>query len=99
MSSIPQPVAHPATLSRFPMRVPRWRELVPIIPTAWPGRDDGFHGWLLDLCKDIAGQDGRAYDKWIDIEYKEIDSLELPPEEVNIARSLAKKRLMTTGHF
>ncbi|ODN82500.1 hypothetical protein L198_07722 [Cryptococcus wingfieldii CBS 7118] len=40
-----------------------------------------------------AGQDQRAYDKWIEIEYRDIDSRQSPPKEDNEARGLAKGKI------
>ncbi|ODN86795.1 hypothetical protein L198_07157 [Cryptococcus wingfieldii CBS 7118] len=86
-------VANPASLSLVP--VPRWRELVPVLPTAWPGWTctDGFQGWLRGIFEDIAGQDKRAYNKWVDNEFRKIDSLPLPLAQANDMRSAAKKKI------
>ncbi|ODN81423.1 hypothetical protein L202_01855 [Cryptococcus amylolentus CBS 6039] len=86
-----QHVASPASLS-FAL-VPRWRELVPVLPTAWPGWAGGFQGWLRGIFEGIAGQDQRAYNKWIENEFRMIDSLPLPLGQANDMRSAAKKKI------
>ncbi|ODO10335.1 hypothetical protein I350_02564 [Cryptococcus amylolentus CBS 6273] len=57
--------------------VPRWREL----------------GWLRGIFEGIAGQDQRAYNKWIENEFRMIDSLPLPLGQANDMRSAAKKKI------
>ncbi|ODN75613.1 hypothetical protein L202_06732 [Cryptococcus amylolentus CBS 6039] len=88
-----QHVANPASLSLVP--VPRWRELVPVLPTAWPGWTwtGGFQGWLRGIFEDIAGQDQRAYNKWIEKEFRRIDSDPLSLDEANDARSEARQTI------
>ncbi|ODO01763.1 hypothetical protein I350_06592 [Cryptococcus amylolentus CBS 6273] len=90
VDSASQSVATPASGSLLP--VPRWRELVAIIPTAMPSGDGGFDEVMRDLFADIAGQDQRAYD-WIANEYRKIEFRQLPPEEENEARNIAKQEI------
>ncbi|TYJ55167.1 hypothetical protein B9479_004205 [Cryptococcus floricola] len=86
-----QPVAHPASRSLVPVR--RWRELLPIVPNALPSGDGGFDGVMRDLFANIADQDKRAYDAWIEIEFRRVASRGLRPGEENDARNEAKKEI------